>query len=82
MVPSSSNRPACSAASRTWPIRASVRPAGKKGRPVLVQTAPHVPVPGTPNRAWTAAGERQTRSTAREPMCFSSHSTEATPSDR
>ena len=36
---------------------------------------------GTPNRAWAAAGVRQISRTAREPMCFSSHSTSVTPSE-
>ena len=35
---------------------------------------------GTPNRDRAASGDRQTSRTAREPMCFSSHRTEATPS--
>jgi eukaryotic-like serine/threonine-protein kinase len=37
---------------------------------------------GKPKRARAAAGERHTSRTAREPMCFSSHSTEVTPSAR
>ena len=115
-MPSSSNRPAFSAAARTCSISAAASPSEKNGRPVLVQIAR----PGQAERALLAeaagaaglaeaagaAGLRWPRplarrgwprplarrarrrasgtpaSTAREPMCFSSHSTDSTPSAR
>ena len=84
-MPSSSKSPAFSAAARTCSISVAASEglcceAAKNGRPVLVQMAPG---PGKPKREPARrAGERHTSSTAREPMCFSSHSTEATPSAR
>ena len=87
-MPSSSKSPAFSAAARTCSISAAASSGAKNGRPVLVQMAPG---PGRPKRepaallagaAAAAGAERHTSSTAREPMCFSSHSTEATPSAR
>jgi hypothetical protein len=132
-VPNSSNRPAASAAARTWSTRVELRIGAKKGRPVLVHTAPTGPGEEeedgpakddeeedgpakddeeedgpakdedrgseleegkeregagkrselvTPKRDCASSGERQTSSTAREPMCFSWHTTEVTPSAR
>ena len=80
-VPSSSNRPALSAAARIRSIRRAVSDSPKKGRPVRVHTAPSAS-PGAPNLARAAARSRQTSATAREPMCFSSHTTWPTPSAR
>ena len=79
-MPNSPNRPAFSAAARTRSTSGAVRSAAKNGRPVLVQIAPAAP--GTPNLGCASSSERQTSSTAREPMCFSSHSTDSTPSAR
>jgi len=78
-VLSSSKSPAFSAAVRISSSNAAVSSAARNGRPVLVQMAPG---PRTPKRAGASSGERHTSSTAREPMCFSSHSTDATPSAR
>ena len=77
---SSANSPAVSAASRRPSSSEAVSGAGKNGRPVLVQTAPGAGE--TPKRAAADRGDRHTSSTAREPMCFSSHTTSATPSAR
>ena len=46
-----------------------------------VQIAP-VSGPVTPNRACAASADRQSAMTARDPMCFSSHTTSATPRSR
>ena len=49
--------------------------------PVRVVTTPSSPSRAA-NRSRAAAGSRQTVTTARDPMCFSSHTTAGTPSDR
>ncbi len=49
----------------------------KNDRPVRVYAAPG---PSMPKRAGPTPSSRVTSSTAREPMCFSSHTTDATPS--
>ena len=77
---SSANSPAASAAARTRSSSEAVSGGGKNGRPVLVQTAPGAGE--TPKRAAAEGDDRHTSRTAREPMCFSSHTTSATPSAR
>ena len=96
-MPSSSKSPALSAAARTCSVSDAARPSEKNGRPVLVQIAPAPARPKralppeaagaaglaeAAGAAGTSSGERHTSKTAREPMCFSSHSTDSTPSAR
>ena len=50
----------------------------KKRRPVRVWTMP-IPASGMPNRRVAARSSRQAMTTAREPMCFCSHTTVRTP---
>ena len=78
-VDSSSNSPAATAAARTRSSSAALSAGPKKGRPVRVHTAPP-PMPGeTPKRAAASPSDRHTSTTARDPMCFSSHTTSRTP---
>ena len=55
--------------------------SGKNRRPVRVVTIPSPP-DSTPNRPTAAASSRQTTTTARDPMCFSSQMTRGAPCDR
>ena len=80
-VSSSSNSPVSAHAARSRSTSRAVRSAPKNDRPVRVHTAPSASA-GAPNRARAASRSRQTRATARDPMCFSSQITCATPSDR
>lgn len=87
-VPHSSHSPAAVTAVRSLPRITSVSAASSRnGRPVRVYSAPVGPpappgIPPTPNRSRAAAASRQTSTTARDPMCFSSHTTLLTPSAR
>ena len=73
-VSSDANRGAT--ASRSDSTRGVV--SEKNGRPVRVWTRPQVPSSMPKRRAATAAS-RVSTAIAREPMCFSSHTTDCTP---
>ena len=75
--PSSSNSPA--AADRTSAKSAAFCSAEKNGRPVRVYTAPP---PRIPKRRYATSSSWHTSTTAREPMCFSWHTTDCTPAAR
>ncbi len=78
-MPHSSQSPAAVTALRRRSRISSVRAgSSRKGRAVRVYSAPVGPA--VPKRAVAAAASAQTRATAREPMCFSSHTTRSTPS--
>lgn len=78
-VSSPSHRPASPIAVRSRSRIVSVTDSSSKnGRPVRVYSEPVGP--STPKRPRAASASRQTRATAREPMCFSSHTTRSTPS--
>ncbi len=78
--PSSAHSPVSASAAVTRPSRASSsRASVKNRRPVRVYT---MPLRSLPNQSPAASGVRQAITTAREPMCFSSQITWATPARR